>query len=79
MSILIKGIDMPKEGRLKIEITSDGLVWIDKGGEFYAHKDYAIQIPMPHGRLVDADKIFTYGHWEEQAVSEAPTILEAEE
>ena len=23
MSILIKGIDMPKEGRLKIEITSD--------------------------------------------------------
>lgn len=53
MSILIKGIDMPKEGRLKIEITSDGLVWIDTGRRFYAHKDYAIQIPTPHGRLIE--------------------------
>lgn len=83
MSILIKGIDLPKEGRLKIEITSDGLVWIDTGRRFYAHKDYAIQIDRPHGRLIDRDDIYI-GRWDidsdlAEQIQHAPTILEAEE
>ena len=89
MSILIKGIDLPKEGRLKIEITSDGLVWIDTGRRFYAHKDYAIQIPTPHGRLIDGDEFKSWvddwydctdiGNIVESWIDERPTILEAEE
>lgn len=85
MSILIKGIDMPKEGEHIIALIKTN------GKVFYFEQDIktttckimkdteAIQIPAPHGRLVDADEIFTYSHWEEQAVNEAPTILEAEE
>ena len=95
MSILIKGIDMPKEGRLKLEITSDGLVWIDTGRRFYAHKDYAIQIDRPHGRLIDADELKEKREtmcWKDDCymthesdfidsrhIDNAPTILEAEE
>lgn len=79
MSILIKGIDLPRKGKIiKLEIEDDGTVWeIGKEWEHYGLS--ATQIPTPHGRLVDVDKIFTYSHWEEQAVSEAPTILEVEE
>jgi hypothetical protein len=85
MGVYIEGLDMPKEGEHIIAlIKNDGKV-------FYFEQDIetttckimkdteAIQIPTPHGRLIDANKIFTYSHWEEQAVSEAPTILEAEE
>ena len=89
MSILIKGIDMPKEGRLKLEITSDGLVWIDTGRRFYAHKDYAIQIDRPHGRLIDVDALelekeveladdWKTAHEIANCVKYAPAILEAE-
>lgn len=82
MSIILKGIDLPKEGRLKLEITSDGLVWIDKGKEFYAHKDYALQIPTPHGRLIDWDAFnnkLDIQYAEGRGKTLAPTILEAEE
>ena len=76
MSIILKGIDMPKD-TVSIEISfnlEDG-----NNGSTRIYKTSAIQIDRPHGRLIDADTIFTYSHWEEQAVSEAPTILEAEE
>ena len=78
MSIILEGIDLPKDG-------NEVFIIIKPNGEV---RDYhnilltnaqAVEIPTPHGRLIDADKIFTYSHWEEQAVSEAPTILEAEE
>ena len=38
-----------------------------------------IEIPTPHGRLIDADKVFCYNFWDEQNIDNAPTILEAEE
>lgn len=75
MSLILKGIDLPHE-EINLTITKDGRIYLDNKYHLIAE---AIQIPVPHGRLIDADKIFTYGHWEEQAVSEAPTILEAEE
>ena len=83
MSIILKGINLPKDGEMhRINIYDNGNTYITTSNRWYETemKDIeAIQIPTPHGRLVDVDEIFTYGHWEEQAVSEAPTILEAEE
>lgn len=76
MSMILKGINMPKD-TVSIEISFN----LEDGskGTTRIYKTSAIQIDRPHGRLIDADKIFTYGHWEKQAVNEAPTILEAEE
>ena len=54
MSILIKGIDLPKEGeKITLAIFHDGDIvsykyWLPKEAE-------AIQIPTPHGRIIDAD------------------------
>ena len=85
MSIILKGIDIPKEGEwLEVIIKPTKEVIVDTiryrdNALLKTEYDSVIQIPKGHGRLIDADKIFTYGHWEEQAVNEAPTILEAEE
>lgn len=38
-----------------------------------------IEISTPHGRIIDADKVFAYGYQDELAIAEAPTILNAEE
>lgn len=88
MSILIEGIDLPKEGEhILALIKNDGkcsyfeetaLTRIMKTTE-------AIQIPKGHGRLIDGDKIVkeyykkpTYLHLC-TILNDAPTILEAEE
>ena len=83
MSILIKGMDMPISCE-KCPLCYDYLhCSIDDSLHMSLYNRHPncplVEIPTPHGRLIDADKIFTYGHWEEQAVNEAPTILEAEE
>ena len=54
MSILIKGIDMPKDGELLcIVVNPDGKVYIDLDLEC---KQVATAVPVPpHGRLIDAD------------------------
>lgn len=85
MSILIKGIDMPKEGEhILALIKNDGkcsyfeettLSRIMKTTE-------AIQIPTPHGRLIDRDDIYI-GRWDidsdlAEQIQNAPTILEEE-
>ena len=61
MSLIIKGMEMPKDGPLIFKINPDGAVsttW--KNG----YKKYtAVPVP-PHGRLIDADallKEFDYG------------------
>ena len=69
MSVLVKGIDMPKKGFLEILIYEDGTVQItgesiEYDGKFYytpadnfgAIIGSAIEIP-PHGRLIDADAL----------------------
>ena len=54
MSLILKGIDMPKEGeKITLAIFHDGDIvsykyWLPKDAE-------AIQIPKNHGRLIDAD------------------------
>ena len=94
MSILIKGMKMPKDGDwVNINICSDGSVYFIKsasnGFVFYGvRKGEAIEIP-PHGRLIDADEAI--GHlfngeqclysWDEieDAIDATETIIPAEE
>lgn len=58
MSIILKGIDLPKEGeKITLAIFHDGDIvsykyWLPKDAE-------AIQIPKGHGRLIDADALET--------------------
>ncbi|MBQ1754101.1 MAG: hypothetical protein II002_04110 [Bacteroidales bacterium] len=99
MSILIKGIDIPKDGEHIIAlIKNDGKVsYFEQDTETTTCKRMkeaeAIQIPTPHGRLIDADelkkRLYGYERWTgidevpyeyaEKEVYDAPTILEAEE
>ena len=76
MNILIKGIDIPKENSIIIEIDEDGEVYEHiTGGQPVHIKPWvkAIQIPTPHGRLIDADKLratlrrWTEDEWNQKA------------
>jgi len=78
MSIILKGIDMPIEGELRLIISKNGMIC---GAEYpKVRHTYplnldakAIQIPKNHGRLIDADKYQYPGDLEYE-----PTILESE-
>ena len=95
MSIIIKGMDMPKGAEQ---------IWVDVWGSqgLLANKilsvDEIVEIPTPHGRLIDKDellKFFMDYAWDWSSVDgittttalkqvirdvkNAPTILEAEE
>ena len=88
MSIILKGIDLPKEGeKITLAIFHDGDIvsykyWLPKEAE-------AIQIPTPHGRLIDGDELksiksiqsadFNSIETIQKWIDNAPTILEAEE
>lgn len=93
MSILIKGIDLPKkikaqhqhsseyecETYIELYIRSDGVVFDDE----FEEVGQAIQIDRPHGRLIDRDDIYI-GRWDidtdlAEQIQNAPTIFEAEE
>ena len=91
MSILIKGMDMPKasnEDCIAV-IRSNGKVEVWQTGtrEFEAK---AIQIPTPHGRLIDKDELLSHlkkdplfdlveRYGVSGVIESRPTILEAEE
>lgn len=54
MSILIKGVDLPKAGEhYLIQLNSDGTIY-DAVGQRTA--TFAVELP-PHGRLIDADAV----------------------
>ena len=92
MSLILKGIDMPKKGKtIRLEIEDDGTIWQEgyniKGRLQTAQ---AIQIPTPHGRLIDASELIkSYMRGTKTGIDDfydtidiidnAPTILEAEE
>ena len=95
MSILIKGIDLPKEGEHIIAlIKSNGKCSYWKQDTEYGICEpmrtvEAIQIPTPHGRLIDADALelekeveladdWKTAHEIANCVKYAPTILEEE-
>lgn len=88
MSIILKGIDMPKDGEIKkFELFDDGSIYEDKGVEWQGYpQGSAIQIPKGHGRLIDETEVKKnsiddgydlYVSWTD--IDNAPSILEAEE
>lgn len=92
MSIILKGIDMPKEGEHIVTlIKNNGKCTYWKQDTEYGICEpmqtvEAIQIPTPHGRLIDEtevkknsiyDDYDLYVSWTE--IDKTPTILEAEE
>ena len=91
MSILIKGMEMPKvAGRMEAVITilKDGTAQIaispaDDGIGYW--KEYPLIFVPPHGRLIDADELAFYvmdASTAEQAltmIDDAHTIIEASE
>lgn len=56
MSVIIKGLEMPKTGRVDITIDSKGKIYSKTSGlPFWNYA--AVEIPTPHGGLIDADEI----------------------
>ena len=90
MGVYIKGMEMPKCGRITIQIGSDGAVYLVTEGkitaEIYMECNPAITV-QPHGRLIDADALgnfpynmdFCDGYEADEWVQNAPTIIPASE
>ena len=59
--ILIRGMEMPKDGRITIQIGADGAVYfVEKCtimAEKYEKSSHAVPLPAGHGRLIDADAL----------------------
>ena len=63
MSLLINGLDMPKNGRVTIDLASEetgtniiARITDDKTGKLIDHEGVVV-IPTPHGDLIDRDRI----------------------
>ena len=69
MSILIKGMDMPKGENITISWTTYQANSITVHQEKINKKDI-IEIPTPHGRLIDGDELkqFEQNAWEWESV-----------
>jgi len=88
MSLILKGINLPKDEKkpLKIEIWSNGDTYKDYGYGYEYKEGIAIQVPKGHGRLKDFDgdgvhPIIIDGIYMVKVddLDKMPTILEAEE
>ena len=100
MSVIIKGMEMPKDC-ISCEFSYpmfEGIWYCGYTGKYideendeeyyeaaYSYDCPLVEVPTPHGRLIDADKVsFTmtdsieHGRAEE-AINNAPTVIEAEE
>jgi len=81
MSIILKGIDLPKEGKVhRIVVFPNGKIALDF--KTYVEEYEAIQIPKG-ARLIDANAIYI-GRWDidtdlADQIRNAPTILESED
>ena len=88
--ILIHGMELPKCGRITIQIGADGAVYLVTEGkiiaEMYMECNPAITV-KPHGRLIDADALgkfpynmdFCDGYEADEWVQNAPTVIPASE
>lgn len=90
MDILIKNIELPKDGFTRMMLWSDGGVAIEVNPNNYEQlDDNVIELP-PHGRLIDVEILketlmkSAYPEQREwyfaeacQFIDEAPTVLEA--
>lgn len=76
MGICIPNMEKPTSCN-KCPFTCEKLAFFD--GENRPKGCPLIEIPTPHGRLIDADKVFCYDFMDEQNIDNAPTIIEEEE
>lgn len=84
MSVLIKGMKMPQTCTM-CWLSPICPVWVK---EVSRHKGYndrlpdcpLVEVPTPHGRLIDADELMlkSVSGTESYHISAAPTIIEAE-
>lgn len=93
--VLIKNIEMPKEGRLTLQISADGAVYVVNSCRITAETYTTDAVPIPpHGRLIDADALnYTMLYKEnwmrgtgveapavwKKDIEDAPTIIPASE
>ena len=77
MSILIKGMEMPKR-----HLIGDGQIVVKDLEKNKLFEGKIEEVRTPHGRLIDADTINYPLGWQGEIVKavigEAPTIIEAE-
>lgn len=82
MSILIKGIDAPEYGFVSIRLYDDRAEYEFRDNEYI---DLEIEeVPEPHGRLIDADKLCEYARnsivgIDANDICRFPCAIEAEE
>ena len=86
MSFIVKGLNMPKDGNsIDISVQDSGAVLVKSSEGYYEFKgNIAVEIPTPHGRLIDGDALeryiegrgFVIGY---KAIDDQKVILEAEE
>ena len=90
MSFIVKGIDMPKEPHT-IELNEKGIISVaGKDAIMIFQNAEIIEIPTPHGRLIDKDELLSHlkkdplfdlveRYGISGVIESRPTILEAED
>ena len=65
MSVLIKGLEIPEEGAIRVVIQKHcGITVAYTGEDPYQRAHEVVELPEKHGRLVDADEMIAkYGDW----------------
>lgn len=83
--ILIRGMEMPKDDRITIQIGADGAVYFVEEytilAEKYEKSSHATPLPEGHGRIVDAAEILEKANnspWFDGDVSELGLLLGSE-
>lgn len=94
MSVLIKGLEIPEEGAIRVVIQKHcGIAVAYTGENPYQRAHEVVELPERHGRLVDADALIAkYGDWYteegteegfigtiEALLKDVPTVVEAED
>lgn len=88
MSVLIKNLQIPKNEYIDVRIFSDGTASTPTNENPYYRNLEVIELPTPHGRLIDADEVKKHKkHSDEFAenivavfyIDRTSTVIEAEE
>ena len=91
MSVLIKGMEMPALCQ-ECDLYIDGACYAKGYRDYQSIMDMSkpadcplIEVPTPHGRLIDADELVRIWQWAkiysniEPIVNARPTVIEAED
>lgn len=89
MSVLIKGMEMPKRKNSIIFETRNGILMCRNLDVLDDDWYEVIEVPTPHGRLIDADELEVDTEWSDyydgyqsysaMQIKYAPTVIESED